>query len=288
MLVSEQELRFDFRGARFDLSSPSDRKLLAWVFNQFLYGEVTGIQCGHWLYHAPHLNAATFLAKQAGEEMAHVRRFLRILSLLGEEPGPPHPVIRFLSTGMMGASWGEHVAIEMALGEGLVLGVFYAMEDTIPDPEIRKILESAAPEEQRHVEFGERETQAWLQANPSSRKLLLGLALLQLLAMGRLKRFVLGRLRAGATPGHPVLARFEEFYDHTLRCFGLRIERLGLSDRPLSALSALEKASLIAALPARKLRARLRRKPRLLTATYLRDPALLAESQRSRPAAQLE
>src|SRR4051794_2204621 len=155
MLVPKQELRFDWQGAGFDLSRPEERKLLAWVFNQFLYGEVTGIQCGHWLYRAPSLRAASFLAKQAGEELSHVRKILRIFSLLGERPGRAHPAIVFLSTGMMGGSWGEHVALEMAIGEGLVLGVFYAMADTIPHPEIRKILEQAVGEEERHVEFGE-------------------------------------------------------------------------------------------------------------------------------------
>src|SRR5689334_21450481 len=137
MLLSRDEIRFDFQGAQFDLSAPTDRKLLGWIFDQFLYGEVTGIQCGHWLYHAPHFAAAAFLAKQAGEELSHVRRILRIFSLLGEKPKRAHPAIRFLSTGMMGSTWGEHVALEMALGEGLVLGVFYAMAETIVQPEIR-------------------------------------------------------------------------------------------------------------------------------------------------------
>src|SRR5690348_15218973 len=80
MLVSRDELRFDFRGARFNPEAPNEKKFLGWVFNQFLYGEVTGIQCGYWLYRAPHLNAAIFLAKQAGEELSHFRKFLRILS----------------------------------------------------------------------------------------------------------------------------------------------------------------------------------------------------------------
>jgi len=42
MLLSREEMTFDFRGARLD--PQRDRKLLAWVTNQFLYGEVTGIQ----------------------------------------------------------------------------------------------------------------------------------------------------------------------------------------------------------------------------------------------------
>jgi hypothetical protein len=74
MTVSRDELRFDFQGAQFNLSNEVDRKLLGWILNQFLYGEVTGIQCGYWLYRAPSLSAASFLAKQASEELSHVRR----------------------------------------------------------------------------------------------------------------------------------------------------------------------------------------------------------------------
>ena len=94
MRVSRDELRFDFGEARFRL--PRDRELLGWIVDQFLYGEVTGIQVGHWLYAAPSLEAATFFARQASEELAHVRVFLRIHALLGTTPGPAHPVIRFL------------------------------------------------------------------------------------------------------------------------------------------------------------------------------------------------
>ena len=86
MRVSRDELRFDFGGARFRL--PRDRALLGWIVDQFLYGEVTGIQVGHWLYAAPSLEAATFFARQAAEELAHVRVFLRIHELLGTWPSP--------------------------------------------------------------------------------------------------------------------------------------------------------------------------------------------------------
>ena len=238
------------------------------------------MQCGHWLYHAPHLNAAAFLAKQAGEEISHVKRILRILSVLGEPPGPAHRVIRFLSTGMMGGSWGEHVALEMALGEGLVLAVFYAMAETIPDPEIRKILETAAVEEERHVEFGEKETLDWVARYPQAKPLLLGLAWIQLWALQKLKQFVIRRLRAETGNGHPVLGQFEKFYDHAVECFEWRIERLGLGQ--LSRLSRFKKTSLVLLLPWRKLVARFSQRQSLLTASYLDDPVLRAEFQRYR------
>jgi len=283
MLVPSQELRFDFKGAKFDLNASADRRLLAWVLNQFLYGEVTGIQCGHWLYHAPHLNAAQFLAKQAGEELAHVKKILRILSLLKEQPGEAHWAVKFLSTGMMGGTWGEHVAMEMALGEGLVLTAFYALVDTMPDGDIRRILESAAQEEERHVEFGERETQAWLRLHPRSRKLLLGLALIQVLALQRLKTFIVRQLVKSVGKEHPVLSQFEAFYQHALDRFALRIERLGLSRKPVHLLRGWEKFTLLAFLPLRKLRARFTDGTPLLTASYLRDPVLEQESQRQFP-----
>src|SRR5215475_11326695 len=124
MRVSREEMRFDFGGARSRL--PRDRELLGWIVDRFLYGEVTGIQVGHWLYAAPSLEAATFFARQASEELAHVRVFLRIHALLGTKPGPAHPVFRFLSTGAIGIVFAEPAATEMAVGEGLVLAVFQA------------------------------------------------------------------------------------------------------------------------------------------------------------------
>ena len=280
MLLNSNEMRFDFSGASF---TASDNGLLGWVFNQFLYGEITGIQCGHWLYRAPHLNAAAFLAKQAQEELSHVRKILRILSLLGERPAPAHPLIRFLSTGMMGGSWGEHVALEMALGEGLVLSVFYAVAETIEHSEIKKILEGMTVEEERHVDFGERETLEWIKENPGSRKLILGQALIQWMALTKFKKFILKKILTG-NENHTVLLQFEKFYEKVLGGFDLRIQRLGLSDLSLKELSLFSKWDLVFGLPWRKLSRRVfSKKSVLLTSSYLTDPAFLAEEQRFRP-----
>jgi hypothetical protein len=281
MLIPREELRFDWQGARFDFGQAADRSLLGWVFNQFLYGEVTGIQCGHWLYRAPSLNAATFLAKQASEELSHVRKILRILTLLGEKPAPAHWAVRFMSTGMMGGSWGEHVTMEMALGEGLVLTVFYAMVDACADhPELHRILESAAIEEERHVEFGERETRAWLEAHPGDRSRLLGLAIVQALAMTALKGFVVRKVAKQVGADHPVMRKFGEFYEHTLRKFELRVERLGLTDGPLRQIGWVSRVGLLAGLPIRGLLSKLRHRKRLLTDHYLSDPSVIGELQR--------
>src|SRR3954447_6117877 len=112
MLLSREEMTFDFAGARLD--PVQDREVLSWMLNQFLYGEVTGIQIGHWLYDAPDIESARFLARQAVEEFQHVDNFLRIMTMIGVTPDKPNSVVRFLATGMMGGSWAEHVALEMA------------------------------------------------------------------------------------------------------------------------------------------------------------------------------
>src|SRR3954454_4539203 len=148
MLLSRQEMMFDFGGAR--LIASRDRQILGWIVNQFLYGEVTGIQCGHWLYEAPDLEAARFFSRQAVEEFQHVDNFLRILDLLGEPAAPAHRLVRFLRTGMMPSSFEEHVCLERALGEGFVLMALYAVIDTLEHDEIRAILTRAVKQEERH------------------------------------------------------------------------------------------------------------------------------------------
>src|SRR2546430_12443937 len=123
MLLTREEMTFDFGGARLD--PVRDRQLLGWMMNQFLYGEVTGIQCGHWLYDAPDLEAARFFSRQAVEEFQHVDNFVRILALLGEEPAAAQPMVRLLTTGIIPASFEAHVCLTMAPSERLVLMPLY-------------------------------------------------------------------------------------------------------------------------------------------------------------------
>lgn len=271
MLIPREVLDFPFRSS-FDLARESDREFLGWVLDQFLYGEVTGIQCGYWLYRAPSLQAAAFLARQATEELSHVKRILQIQDLLGVKPRDAHRAVKFLSTGMMGATWGEHVCLEMAIGEGLVLSVFYALARLVPDERIRKILESAIQDEERHVEFGERETAEWLRKYPGDRKTLLSQAAVQLFALRRLRNFALKRIPRG----HAVSAEFAAFYDHVVAQFEERIRLLGLfggaGARSLSRLSGFAKASLVFGSFFRARAMRLRRRHTPLTRTYLEDP----------------
>ena len=268
MQLTRDEIRFDFGGARFEL--PRDREALRWVFSQFLYGEVTGVQVGHWIHHAPDLECAQFLARQCAQELSHVRILRAVFDLLGAEPQPPHRLVRFLATGLMGASWEEHVCLEMALGEGYVLTVFYALLETIPDLEIVRLLRGAARQEETHVEFGEAQT-ARAARDPRVRRHLLGMSLVSLVAMRRLA----GTLGRRSDPSHPVWRQLPAFARHTAAVSELRLMRLGLLDRPLSEMPRAHFARHLAAGLAGRALAPLRlSRQRLLTSTYLQDPSI--------------
>jgi len=276
MLLSREEMTFDFGGARLDPAR--DRKALGWMMNQFLYGEVTGIQCGHWLYDAPDLEAARFFSRQAVEEFQHVDNFLRILELVGEPPARAHGMVRFLTSGMMPSSFEEHVCLEMALGEGFVLMALYGVIDTIAQEEIRAILTRAVKQEERHVDFGEQRTIAAIRGRPALRRRLLGLSLVSTWGVRKLGAFMRTRLPAD----HEVLSLLPAFLEFTVACAEKRLLRMGVLTKPLAELGSLEKAfavaeaygTSLASAPLRRLWPRKR-----LTDTYLRDPAIARPSQ---------
>jgi len=240
MLLTREEMTFDFGGAKLD--PVRDRDLLEWMFNQFLYGEITGIQCGHWLYDAPDLEAAKFLARQSLEEMQHVDNFLRIMMMLGCRTKPAHPAVRFLSTGMMGSSWAEHVALEMAQGEGFVLQAFYAIIDTLDHKPTVDILRRAVKQEERHVEFGEQQTMKVIERKPWLRRRLLGLSLVSMWGVRKLAGYMEKRLPAE----HVVMKHLPAFLAHANRCAEIRLRRIGLLDRPLEQISGAKRALLVA------------------------------------------
>jgi 1,2-phenylacetyl-CoA epoxidase catalytic subunit len=240
MLLSREEMSYDFQGAKLD--PVRDRELLAWIFNQCLYGEVTGIQCGHWLYNAPDLDAARFLAKQSLEEFQHVDNFLQCLAYIDAEPEEPHKIIQFLTTGMMPENWEEHVSLEMAQGEGLVLMAFYAMIDTLDHPEIVAILSRAVKQEERHVEFGEQRTMALVEGNADVRRRLLGLNLVSMWSVNRLAKFVEKKIEKD----HPLAESLPGFLTYVAKTAELRMQRVGLIDRPLSEYSKAKLASYVA------------------------------------------
>src|SRR5262245_27463107 len=103
MLLTREEMAFDFKGAKLDPAR--DKDAIVWAVQQFLYGEITGIQVGHWIYNAPDLESARFLARQALEEFQHVGNFLRILEILGAPAEKAASAVRFLATGLMGSDW---------------------------------------------------------------------------------------------------------------------------------------------------------------------------------------
>jgi hypothetical protein len=267
MLLQRDEIRYDFGGALFTL--PEDRETLGWVFSQFLYGEITGIQVGHWIHHAPDLDSARFLAVQCAQELAHVDLMCRILALLETPPQPAHRWVRFLATDLMGSRWEEHVCLEMALGEGAVLAVFYALIDTVPEPRIRRLLERAARQEESHVAFGEART---LEAarDPRTRRHLLGLSLLSLAALQRLAAAA-GRHEQSQ---HPVWRQLPAFARHVRAVAELRLLRMGVLEAPLASLPRLRRYQLLGTSLLGRVLTPFQPRRRRLTATYLRDPRL--------------
>ncbi len=280
MLITREEMTFDFAGAKFDLER--DRDILGWIFSQYLYGEVTGVQVGHWLEVAPDFDAAQFLARQANEEMAHVKLFLRILDSLGAAPQPPHRALRFLATDFAGATFEEHCLLEMAVGEGFVLTAIYGFIDTLPEGEIRTLMSGLARQEEGHVNFGEEQTLKALKREPGLAPHLLGLTLVAMLGVRALARY------AGRRFGdHPVLKQMPGFLRHANDVTELRLRRLGIFNRPLSSFGAGERAALATrATATRYARALnpLRRKPVPLTKTYLTDPAIMSRFEAPRQA----
>jgi hypothetical protein len=272
VLLTRAEQTYDFGDARFDLDG--DRDVLSWIFSQFLFGEVTGVQVGTWLAQAPDFEAAQFLARQANEEMAHVKLFLRILASLEAEPRPPHRALRFLATDFAGGTYLEHCALEMALGEGFVLMAIYALIDTLPESETRRLLVGLSRQEEGHVSFGEDQTVRALQRDPASARHLLGLALVSFAALGRLGGWVRRKY-----PTHPVLAQMPGFLGATLAASELRMRRIGVLRRPLAEVPTSEKATLAAMAIGRRYGRAVnpfRSRPQPLTDTYLADPSVRA------------
>ena len=134
----------------------------------------------------------------------------------------------------MGGSFAEHTCLEMALGEGFVLMVMYALIDTIDHAGVVRILEVAAPQEERHVAFGEEHTARAALASAAARDHLLGLSLVSLLSLAKIAPQV-RRL----APNHPVIGRMPEFLAATVRASELRLQRMGLLSGPRADLCLL-------------------------------------------------
>jgi hypothetical protein len=222
--------------------------------------------------------------------MQHVENFLRNMAMLGCRPRPAHGAVRFLATGMMSNSWAEHVALEMAQGEGFVLQAFYAVIDTLDHKPSVDILRRAVKQEERHVEFGEQQTAKAIEGKPWLRRRLLGLSLVSMWGVRRLAQYMQRRLSRPSTGGgeaggeHPVMKHLPAFLDHANACAEIRLRRIGVLDRPLAELSRLRRALLVAEAYGGKLlgglaslvTAPLRLLPlwprkKRLTDTYLRD-----------------
>jgi hypothetical protein len=281
MLLTREEMTFDFGGER--LHPDVDQPVLGWLMNQFLYGEVAANQIGEWLYEAPDLESARFLARQAVEELQHVDSFLRIMELLRTQPGSAHPIVRFLVTGLKATSWPEHVALIMAAGEGMVLMIFYALIDTLDHAEAVEILRRSVRQEERHVEFGEQATMRVVAGRPGLKRRLLGFNVASLWAVRRLATSMERRF---ASSSSAVMRQLPGFARSVVAAHELRLQRMGLLAGPLAQISIARQLSLVVEAHAGKWLGRIGSllatplyalglvRRRRLTDTYLDDPEL--------------
>jgi hypothetical protein len=208
------------------------------------------------------------------------------MGMLGVAPAKPHGMVKFLSTGMMGTDWAEHVALEMAAGEGFVLMAFYALIDTLEQDEAVAILRRAVKQEERHVEFGEQQTMKAIAGKPWLRRKLLGLSLVSMWGIKRLAGFMQKRLPAD----HEVLKFLPQFLDKCNQTAELRMLRMGMLERPLAQMSGGARAALVAEAYGGKALGALGRlitwpvrlvlpflfRQKRLTDFYLKDPAIRA------------
>jgi hypothetical protein len=195
---------------------------------------------------------------------------------------------------MMGGSWAEHVALEMAQGEGFVLQAFYAIIDTLDHKPSVDILRRAVKQEERHVEFGEDQTRKAIEGKPWLRRRLLGLSLVSMWGVARLASFIQKRLPAD----HVVLKHLPGFLAQSNHCAETRLQRIGVLDRPLAEIGGAKRALLVAEAYGGKalgglvslLATPLRMLPfwpkkKRLTDTYLRDQHIAGFSTLALPAA---
>jgi len=267
MLLPRDEMKFDMGSARFDVER--DKDLLGWIFSQALFGEATGCYCGAALYTAPDVGAGIFLSKQAVEEFAHFKNFLRIFRILGVRPQPPNRVIKFLTSHE--ELWEHHVCLEMAIGEGLVLTAFDAFIDAIDHPEIKRILKTVAQQEVGHCEFGEQQTLKALRERPDLRRQLLGRALVTLAAL----RFLAKRISRWTPKNHPVMDLMPRFLEHTIRVTEERLRRLGLLRGRLADIGFVSRWSLMVyGLTAAWVRGLFASKKPRIPENYLSDPII--------------
>jgi hypothetical protein len=130
-----------------------------------------------------------------------------------------------------------------------------------------------ARQEEGHVNFGEQQTLKALERRPGLAPHLLGLTLVAMLGVKAIAKYTAKRYGE-----HGVLRQMPAFLAHANRMTELRLQRLGVMDRPLESLGRGERATLMTkATASRYGRALnpLRRKPLKLTKTYLGDPSIM-------------
>ncbi|MEO8699708.1 MAG: hypothetical protein ABI867_06675, partial [Kofleriaceae bacterium] len=122
------------------------------------------------------------------------------------------------------------------------LQAFYAVIDTLDHKPSVDILRRAVKQEERHVEFGEQQTTKAIEGRPWLRRRLLGLSLVSMWGVRRIASFMEKRL----PKDHIVLKYLPAFLEHSNHMAALRLQRIGVLDRPIEALGGAKRALLVA------------------------------------------
>jgi hypothetical protein len=114
--------------------------------------------------------------------------------------------------------------------------------DTLDHKPSVDILRRAVKQEERHVEFGETQTMKAIEGKPWLRRRLLGLSLVSMWGVKKIAKYIEKRV----PPGHVVLQKLPAFLEHANKCAELRLQRIGVLDRPLSEIGGAKRAALVA------------------------------------------
>ena len=213
------------------------------MFNQFLYGEVTGIQVGHWLYDAPDLEAAKFLARQSLEEMQHVDNFLRIMTMLGlpaqaRAPGGPVPGDRHDGRLVGRARRARDGAGRRLRAPGVLRGDRHARSQAERRHPPARREAGRAPRRVRRAADDEGDRGPAVAAPPPARAL-------ARLDVGRAPARRLHREEAAGRPRRAASTCRRSSRTRTAAP-RLRLRRIGVLDRPLAEISGAKRAALVA------------------------------------------
>jgi len=145
----------------WDELSESQRQSLivehsSWQFSQFLHGEQGALICAARIVETvPTIDAKYYASTQVIDEARHVEAFSRFIDLrLPRQYAIDDPLQDLLRASLQDSRWDLPYLGMQVLIEGLALGTFGLLRDSVRDPLARELLAYVIQDEARHVAFG--------------------------------------------------------------------------------------------------------------------------------------